>query len=219
MRIKSIDIIPINLRPVKVGYREEDSLSRWAHVDTIIIRVNTDTGITGLGEAATIRSYFKEIEEGVVAWLRDYEQVLIGENPLDVVNAHSRMDIVSGENSPGCHPARAAIDMALYDIIGRTEFELLTNLYEENPEEKAKACQEYVQKGFRGLKVKVGDILLQEGWSKQNIEKEKAKLIAALEVVPKDIYIDADANQTWHNPKIALNVIEDQYCHLRQCCR
>jgi len=223
MKIKNIDKFSVSLRPVKVGYREDDSLSHWAHVDTIIICINTDTGITGLGEAATIRSYFKETEEGVMAWLKDYEQVLIGENPLDVMNAHLKMDIVSGEKSPGSHPARAAIDMALYDIIGkvyncpvyevlggayRTEFELLTNLYEESSEEKAKACREYVQKGFRGLKVKVGDILLQQGWSKQNLEKEKAKLIAALEAVPQDVYVDADANQTWHNAKVALNIIE-----------
>jgi len=223
MKIKNIDKFPVSLRAVKVGYREDDSLSRWAHVGTIIIRVNTDTGITGLGEAATIRSYFKETEEGMMAWLKDYEQVLIGENPLDVINAHLKMDIISGEKSPGSHPARAAIDMALYDIIGkvyncpvyevlggayRTEFELQTNLYEESPEEKAKACREYVQKGFRGLKVKIGDILLQKGWSKQNLEKEKSKLIAALEVVPPDVYIDADANQTWCNAKVALNIIE-----------
>lgn len=114
--------------------------------------------------------------------------------------------------------------MALHDIIGkvhgcpvyevlggvyRTAFEMLTNLYEDTPEEKAKACQEFVQKGFRGLKIKVGDILLTKGWSMQNLKKEKDKLIAALEAVPSDIYIDTDANQSWGNAKIALNIVED----------
>ena len=224
MEIKNIDKFPISLHPVKIGYREEDSLSCWAHVDTVIIRINTDTGIAGLGEAVTIRSYFKETDGGMMDWLEGYEQVLMGENPLDVVNAHLKMDMVSGEKSPGCHPARGAVDMALYDIIGkvyncpvyevlggayRTEFEMLTNLYEDTPEEKARACQEYVQKGFRGLKVKVGDTLLREGWSMQNLKKEKAKLISALKVVPQDIYVDADANQTWRNAKTALNIVED----------
>lgn len=156
--------------------------------------------------------------------LESYEQLLVGEDPFNVVNAHCRMDLVTGADAPGCHSARAAIDMALYDIIGkaknqpvyevlggayRTEFEMLTNLYEESPEEKAEASQEYVKKGFRGLKIKVGDILLTKGWSMQNLSNEKAKLIAALEAVPPDIYIDADANQSWGNAKIAANIVEE----------
>jgi len=114
--------------------------------------------------------------------------------------------------------------MALYDITGkvhncpvyeilgggyRTEFEVLTNLYEDTPEEKAKACQEYVQKGFCGLKVKVGDSILMSRFSVENFKREKTKLMAALEAVPSDIYIDADANQTWGNAKIAVNIVED----------
>ncbi len=212
MKIRNIDKFPINLHSVKVGYREKDkSLSVWASgVFSIIIRMNTDEGISGLGEATTITWYFNETQEGMMRLLESYEQLLIGENPFDVVNAHCRMDLVTGAYAPGCHSARAAIDMALYDIIGkaqkrpvyevlggayRTEFEMLTNLYEGSPEEKAEASKEYVKKGFRGLKIKVGDILLTKGWSMQNLKKEKDKLIAALEAVPPDIYIDADANQ------------------------
>ena len=226
MKIKSIEKFPLNLRPVKVGYRKEDrSSSVWASgVSSIIIRVNTDEGISGLGEATTITWYFNETQEGMMKLLSAYEELLIGEDPFNIVNAHRKMDLVTGEDAPGCHSARAAVDMALFDIIGkaqnrpvyevlggayRTEFEMLTNLYEETPEEKARACQEYVKRGFRGLKIKVGDILLTEGWSIQNLKKEKEKLLAALEAVPSDIYIDADANQSWGNAKIVLNLVEE----------
>jgi len=224
MKITSIERFPIRLKPVKTGYREEDSLSAIARVDTVIIRVNTDRGVTGLGEAATIRSYFNQTMGSLIDWLESYEQVLIGEDPRQLVKAHQKMNIVSGEKAPGCHPARAAIDMALHDIIGkvyncpvyevlggayRTEFEMLTNLYEDTAEEKSKAAREYVQKGFRGLKVKVGDSMLMTGYSVENFEKEKAKLIAALEAVPSDIYIDADSNQAWGNAKIAVKMVEE----------
>ena len=228
MKIKNIEKFPLSLRPIKVGYRKEDkSSSVWASgVSSIIIRVNTDEGISGLGEATTITWYFNETQEGMMKLLESYEQLLTGEDPFNVVNAHCKMDLITGADAPGCHSARAAIDMALYDIIGkaqnrpvyevlggayRTEFEMLTNLYEDNPEEKAKACQEYVKKGFRGLKVKVGDILLTKGWSMQNLRKEKDKLIAALEAVPPDIYVDADANQSWTNAKIAVNMVEELF--------
>jgi len=226
MKIKNIDKFPISLHPTKVGYREKDkSSSVWASgVPSIIIRVNTDEGISGVGEATTMTWYFSETQEGMMKLLESYEQVLIGEDPFNVVGAHCKMDLVTGEDAPGCHSARAAIDMALYDVMGkaqnrpvyevlggayRTEFEMLTNLYEDTPEEKAKACKECVKKGFRGLKVKVGDILLTKGWSMQNLKKEKDKLIAVLEAVPQDIYIDADANQSWSNAKIAVNLVEE----------
>lgn len=228
MKIKNIEKFPLSLRPIKVGYRKEDkSSSVWASgVPSIVVRVNTDEGISGLGEATTMTWYFNETQEGMMKLLEFYEQLLIGEYPFDVVNAHRRMDLATGEDAPGCHSARAAIDMALYDIIGkaqnrpvyevlggayRTEFEMLTNLYEDTPEEKAKACKESVRKGFRGLKIKVGDILLTEGWSMQNLRKEKDKLIAALEAVPPDIYVDADANQSWTNAKIAVNMVEELF--------
>jgi len=226
MKIKKIDKFPISLHFMKVGYRQEDKPSSvWASgVSSIIIRVNTDEGISGLGEATTITWYFNETQEGMMKLLESYEQLLIGEDPFNVVKAHCKMDLVTGADAPGCHSARAAIDMALYDIIGkaqncpvyevlggayRTKFEMLTNLYEETPEEKANACREYVKKGFRGLKIKVGDILLTKGWSMQNFKKERDKLIAALEAVPPDIYIDADANQSWRNAKIAVNAVEE----------
>jgi len=224
MKITGIEKFPLNLKPVKIGYREEDDLSSIARVNTIIIRVNTDKDISGLGEAATIRSYFNQTMGTMQDWLVAYEKVLIGEDPRDIIKIHRKMDLVSGEKAPGCHPTRAAIDMAMYDIIGktyncpvyeilggayRTKFEMLTNLYEDSAEEKAQAAREYVQKGFRGLKVKVGDSIIMRGFSTENFKKEKNKLIAALEAVPSDIYIDADANQSWGNAKIAINIIED----------
>ena len=224
MKITRIEKFPLNLKPVKIGYRKEDDLSTIAMVSTIIIRVNTDKDISGLGEAATIRSCFNQTMGTMQDWLVAYEQVLIGEDPRDIIKIHRKMDLVSVEKAPGCHLTRAAIDMAIYDIIGktyncpvyeilggsyRTEFEMLTNLYEDSAEEKAQAAREYVQKGFRGLKVKVGDSIIMSGFSTENFKKEKNKLIATLEAVPSDIYIDADSNQSWGNAKIAINIVED----------
>ena len=213
MKIKNIDKFPINLYPKKVGYRKEDkSLSVWASgVPSVIIRVNTDEGISGLGEATTITWYFNETQEGMIKLIESYEQLLMGENPFNVVNAHCKMDLVTGEDTPGCHSARAAIDMALYDISGkaknqpvyevlggayRTQFEMLTNLYEETPEKKAKAAREFVKKGFRGLKIKVGDTLLTRGWNKQNLRKEKDKLIAVLTEITKKLHFFQSLNNS-----------------------
>ncbi len=224
MKIKNIEIFPIRMKPVKEGYRPQDELSKLARVDTVILKVTTDEGITGYGEAATIRSYFNQTMGTMIHWLEAYSPELIGRDPMNVIQVNHIIDLISGEKAPGCHPSRAAVEMALYDIIGkangcpvfeilggayRTSFEMLTNLYEDDPLEKARSAQDFVTKGFRGLKVKIGDDVLLRGFSVENFQKGKEKLIAALEAVPHDIYIDADANQTWSNAKMVVQIFED----------
>jgi len=224
MKITGIDCFPILMKPVKTGYRADDELSKLARVDTVLIRVNTDSSVYGLGEAATIRSYFNQTLHTMIDWIKAYEEVLIGHDPLDVIGAHVKLHLVSGEHPPGCHPSRAAVDMALYDIMGkvqecpvykllggayRTEFEMLTNLYEDTPEEKVKAAREFVKKGFKGLKVKVGDTLILKGYSMANLRKEVGKLKTSLEAVPEDIYVDADFNQALGNAKFAVKIVEE----------
>ena len=227
MKITGIDLFPIRLDPVKTGYRVEDDLSKIARVDTILIRINTDTDLYGLGEAATIRSYFNQTRGTMLEWLEGAGEVLVGADPLNVHDCHRRIHPVIGEKPPGTHPARAAIDMALHDLAGRaygvpvyqllggayrTEFEMLTNLYDETAEEKVASALEFVAKGFKGLKIKVGDSFIMGGYSMANVRHELGMLKAVLEAVPDDIYIDADSNQSWQTAKFAVRAVE----HLTQ---
>jgi len=224
MKIKNFEIFPISMKPVKEGYRPEDELSKIARVDTVIIRITTSDNLVGYGEAATIRSYFNQTGPTMIHWLGAYAKELIGENPMDLIKINKIIDMISGEKAPGCHPARAAVEMALYDIIGkayrcpvyeilggayRTEFEMLTNLYEDDSDEKANSAKEFVKNGFKGLKVKIGVPVLLDGFAVDNFKHGKENLIAALEAVPDDIYIDADANQCWSNPKMVVQIFED----------
>ncbi len=155
-------------------------------------------------------------------WLGAYRSALVGTNPCNIIGAHRIMNGVSGENPPGCQPARAAIDLALHDLIGkahgcpvyellggayRTEFGLLTNLYELTPGEKAAATREYVTKGFRGLKIKIGHRTSSEGLSAESLLWEKQKLLAALDAAPENVYIDADPNQSWGNAKLVVRTV------------
>ena len=222
MKITGIDLFPIRMDPVKTGYRREDELSKIARVDTILIRINTDTDIYGLGEAATIRSYFNQTGSTMMEWLEGSAEALVGADPLNFHDVHRRIHPVSGEKPPGTHPARAAVDMALHDLAGRahgvpvytllggayrTEFEMLTNLYEETAEEKVAAALEFVAKGFKGLKVKVGDSFILNGYSMANVQHELGMLQAVLEAVPSDIYVDADSNQSWQTAKFAVRAV------------
>src|SRR5262249_52817432 len=77
----------------------------------------------------------------------------------------------------------------------------------KTPEDMAEACQAFVGKGFKGLKVKVGDVVLTKGFSRDNIESELAKLEAALKVVPRNVYVDADANQGWLSAQWTVSLL------------
>lgn len=214
MKISEIQRFPIRMNPVKIGYRAEDELSRIARVETVIVRVKTDSSVVGYGEAGSIASYLNQTMGGLLDWLQAYSDALVGADALNLNDISRRLDKVSGAFPPGCQPARAAIDMAMHDIVGkardvpvydvlggayRTELELLTNLYEETPEAKALAARRFVEQGFTGLKVKIGDSIILGGRSSENLEREKQKLLAVLRTVGPEIYVDADANQSWAN--------------------
>jgi muconate cycloisomerase len=200
MKITSIETFPIRMVPVKPGFRDHQPFGMEI-ASNIIVRINTDKQISGLGEVASSPAYFNQPHGGLRDWLRAYCVALEGADPLNLIKAHKIMNTVSGENAPGCHPARAGIDLALHDLMGkafgcpvyellggahRTEFTLLTNLYEVTPEAKAEAAKEFVAKGFKGLKIKIGYSTAAEGINPDTIRAETDKLVAALEAVPSD---------------------------------
>ena len=214
MRIIGIERFPIRMNVIKSGYRAADRTSGNAQAETVIIRIKTDSSVIGLGEAALTASYPNPTIGGLLDCLQAYATALVGADALNLNEIYRRLDDVSGAFLLGCQPARAAIDMAIHDIIGkarevpvfkvlggayRTEMEMLANLHEDMPEEKAAAARRYVDSGFRGLKVKIGDSIIHDGRSIKNIEREKQNLLAVLRSVGPEIYVDADANQSWAN--------------------
>jgi L-alanine-DL-glutamate epimerase-like enolase superfamily enzyme len=181
-----------------------------------LVKVSADDGQYGVGEATSQTRYLGETSDQIEASLRAYDLALRGCDPENFARAHQVMEATVSGGMPGGRTGRSAVDMALYDLVGkargvpvhallggayRHEFELLTNLYFTTPETMADGCKKFVAQGFKGLKVKVGDELLAQGWSRGTLELELAKLEASLAVVPRDVYVDADANQAWNNAK------------------
>lgn len=107
-----------------------------------IIRVDTDEGISGWGEApaginwgGSHMRYFGESPETVHLIIQRYlQQVIVGQDPRDMAVLHVAMDrAVKG------HPyAKAAIDIACHDIAGRAAgvpvYRLLGGLFRDRIE-------------------------------------------------------------------------------------
>lgn len=222
MKITSIEKFPLDLRSKKEGWADDEFV--WpSKVPCVMIKMNTDQGVTGFGEATSQVWYLGETQEHILKVLDIFEERLKGEDPTNLRGLHNIMGNLVSRGTPSSKAPASAVDMAaldiagkaqnkpVYDVIGgafRTEFDLLTNLYVKGPDRMAEACREYVKKGFKGLKVKVGDLLLSEGWSKELMRKEIERLIAALEATPEEIDIDADVNQGWKSPKLTTDFMQ-----------
>ena len=91
--------------------------------DTVVIKVHTDEGITGIGEVDSSPYVVKAIVEAgtshmVCMGLRD---IVVGEDPFDVEKIWYKMYNLAnyyGRRSVAIH-AMSGIDMAIWDILGK----------------------------------------------------------------------------------------------------
>lgn len=84
--------------------------------DHVLTRVHTDEGIIGYGEGAPMVSYSDETQKDILNGVLDYlAPAVVGMDPFDLEAIHHRMEQVL----PGHHFAKASIDLALYDIMGK----------------------------------------------------------------------------------------------------
>lgn len=120
MKIIGIEMVPVSIafkRKVKTAFRGT-ARDEGVREDNVVIKIHTDEGITGLGEAGTWGVYYcGESQETVMDVLGHYlfPEVLEGENPFNIDLIHAKMDASVLNNTV----AKSAIDFALYDIMGK----------------------------------------------------------------------------------------------------
>lgn len=153
--------------PVKDGpYRMANALV-WS-LDTTIVKIVTDTGLVGWGETCPVGpTYCQSHALGARAALMEMGQGLIGANPLQPLTLRRRMDSLLN----GHRYAKAAIDIAAYDILGKATgmrvADLLGGAVTENvpsyyasgvgdPDEIARIAAEKLAEGYPRMQVKIG---------------------------------------------------------------
>lgn len=169
------------------------------YCETILIKINTDEGIIGYGEASTIAFVTGELIETIAEVLKKIIPNLIGNNPFDIEKIHNIMDGMIIGNSA----AKAGIDIALYDIMAKrcdiplyrflggmnNKIETDVTLGINKPEIMAQQAKNMVEKqGYKILKIKAGQNPLQD------IEAIKA----IRQAVGDSIRLRVDANQGWN---------------------
>lgn len=204
MKITGISLGEIALplaRPFKTALRTVET------VNDIVVRITTDEGVVGYGEAPPTAVITGDTKGSIVCAIREFiAPNLLG---MDIENMdalqHKLHSCILKNTS-----AKAAVDMALYDLYGKRFgaplYQLLGGAKQEietditisvNPiDEMVADSVDAVKQGFRILKVKVG----KEG--KADVER----IAAIRQAVGPDAVIRVDANQGW-NAKQAVSII------------
>ncbi|MFD1206185.1 mandelate racemase/muconate lactonizing enzyme family protein [Sporosarcina contaminans] len=214
MKITEIEIFAIHLplhEPFIISYASYDTMP------SIIVKLTTDNGMIGYGEAVPDDHVTGESFEGTFAVLKNtIAPKLIGMNPAHMERIHERMDA----EIYGAPAAKAAIDIACYDVVGKAlgvpVYDLLGGKYHDefpithvlsigSPEKMAKEAEDRVAEGYRSLKMKVGTDVL----------GDVKRIEAVRKSVGEEIAIRVDVNQGWVNSSNTLKALNTlEHCSL-----
>jgi L-alanine-DL-glutamate epimerase-like enolase superfamily enzyme len=167
--------------------------------DSTIVAIATRDGMWGYGETAPLGAFYDPaFAEGARSAMRELAPQLIGLQASGIEAINRRMDLLLKG-----HPyAKAGIDMALWDLLGRrtglslaaltggaggSTIPLYRSVAQEAPEAMAKRAQKYIKEGYRRLQVKVG----------LEVDDDIARLAAVRAAIPSNIVLFCDANASW----------------------
>ena len=183
------------------------AIGAMEYAETIIVKVTTDEGITGYGEASPFSPVTGETIESVPSFLELFKKALIGQNPFELEKIHKIMNNITVGNSS----AKAGIDIAVHDIIGkrlnmplykvlggyRDSFRTDMTVGLAPLDEMVQDAVLYAQMGFGILKIKAG----------LNPDDDIKVIKMIREAVGESIRLRVDANQGW-SVKDSIRVID-----------
>ena len=200
MPIKSIEPIPVSLPMRKPVIMAGDEVRR---ADNVLVRVETDSGHIGWGEAASAPLMTGETLESIVSAVHYLEPALRGRDAGDIAGAraamHSRM---YGNNG-----AKAAIEIALCDLAGRALGKPVHALFGEKRRSRLpllavvgggdfegdlRDARKKKAEGFTAYKIKVGI---------NTPLRDAERTHAICKILGPGLLISADANQGFSPPQ------------------
>lgn len=203
MQITHVEVIRQTVKLHKVF---KISFATVSQVETLIVKVETDAGVTGYGECNPFEPVTGESIATETVALTAFAAALKGADPTCIEHVHEVMDTVM----LGHTAAKAGLDMACYDILGKVAglpvYKLLggtsntltsdVTIGIESPDVMAADAKAWVAKGFRELKIKCGI----------DDAHDLAAIRAIRKAVGPDIDLRIDANQAW-TPKRAARMM------------
>jgi len=132
-RIRTIELFPVEY-PVTGHFRFFPRPVRPA----IFVKIALEDGLAGWGQSVPIPTWSYETPESALHTLKHYlAPALIGRDPRDLEGAHQAMRrAIASSFSTGMPIAKAGIDLALHDLIGRLARKNINGVWGRKPQEK-----------------------------------------------------------------------------------
>ncbi|MCX6572419.1 MAG: dipeptide epimerase, partial [Candidatus Aminicenantes bacterium] len=177
------------------------AIGEMTAANDLLVRVHTDQGVTGLGEACPFPPITGETQATNAAAAKAIRDMIIGKDPLAIDDLVRLIGPIVHSNPS----AVAAFDMAFFDILGKVaglplfrllggtksvfETDITTSL--DTLEKMTSEAKGYADKGYKTLKVKVG----------LDPDEDYARIAAIRAAVGPQVAIRIDANQGWTVPQ------------------
>lgn len=215
MKIKKIEVYRLDLRlpePFSISFKT------FTHAENLLVVISTGRGVTGIGEAAPFKPITGDSREESLSTLNRAGSLLIDHDPCNIAKIHSLLDEISRALGFDSMTARAAIDFACYDVLGKVEGKPIYQILGEKkprtvpttltigikkPEEVASSVKRFMQlyekNGLRRVKLKLSG----------DSEMDERRVLAAADVFSGELTLDA--NQGYKDPRVATKVLNSLY--------
>ena len=221
MRITDVRTIPVEVKLPKPVF---DANYTMATKPALLVEVETDQGLVGLGEAAHFGGPMASTAQVIEHELRNY---LIGQDPRNIEYLWELMHRRAYKHGRGgiVIAAISGIDIALWDLRGKIAnmplWQLLGGYRKRVPayatggfysegkglKELAKEMETYVKHGFRAVKMKVGRnagielsplrVMDNRGKCEVTLSQDLKRVAAVRDAIGPEVKLMVDANGAW----------------------
>lgn len=196
MKINKVETFPFGV-PIRSF---ADAYTGFAESNAVLVKLHTDEGIVGLGEACAWEpEFYGETLESVTTTIQNYAASwIVDQDPRNIAKIMDLLD----KALAGATCAKEGIDLALHDLVGKIlgvpVSTLLGGRFRENipiaseigidtPEKMAENACDVLKMGIRIIKIK----------GSPDSDMDVRRIKAVREAVGSDVALRLDPNASW----------------------
>lgn len=196
MKISKVETFPFGV-PIRSF---ADAYTGFAESNAVLVKLHTDEGVVGLGEACAWEpEFYGETLESITTTIQNYVAPrIIGQDPRNIAKIMDLLD----KSLAGATCAKEGIDLALYDLVGkilgvpvstllggrfRKNIPVASEIGIDTLEKMVENARYVVTMGIRVIKIK----------GSPDADQDVLRIKAVREAVGSDVALRLDPNAAW----------------------